>query len=61
MSELEGLSPTRRIRKRGSQPAMDHSLPNWKNSSSAKRTAPGLRKSCNAWRRVGWVPSGGAV
>src|ERR1035438_1914185 len=49
VSEPEGLSPTRRIRKMGSQPAMDHSLPNWKKRSRAKRTAPGLRKSCIAW------------
>jgi hypothetical protein len=46
---------------RGSQPANDHSFPNWKNRSSANITAPGLRKSRRAWRREGCAPSGGAA
>ena len=53
-NDVAGLTPRRWIRSSGSHPAMDHSLPNWMNSSRLSSTAPGLLKSRKASRSVGW-------
>jgi len=56
----DGLTLAGRLTE-GNQPAIDHSLPDWKNSSSANNTAPKLRKSRNACFSVGCAPGAGEV